>query len=100
MNAWAHPTHHPEWHPDPISHFVTIHMCKPTDGPSKCSVTLAFHSIESDVLKIYNLAHVFSDYNLVIIFILLNVAGDQQQNIDQQITSSESTSSGMLYALF
>jgi len=48
----------------------------------------------------YNLAHVFCNYNLVIIFILLNVAGDQQQNIHQQITSSESTSSGMLYALF
>jgi len=26
MNAWADPTHHPKWHPDPISHFSTVHF--------------------------------------------------------------------------
>ena len=45
------PTHHPKRHPDPISRFATIHMRRPTDGPSECSVTLALHSIESDALK-------------------------------------------------
>jgi len=24
--AWDDPTHHPKWHPDPFSHFATVHF--------------------------------------------------------------------------
>ena len=46
LGQWAHPTHHPKRHPDPISHVVTAHMCGRTHGTSECSIPLGLRSME------------------------------------------------------
>jgi len=43
-SPWTQPTHHPKWHPDPISHFSTIQYTqkdRPTDkiGDISCTNT-------------------------------------------------------------